>query len=215
MNLKVFIADDHKMFRDGLKAQLGNVNGIAIVGEASNGHDAVRIAQELMPDVVVLDIAMPLLNGIEATRQIRKSLPESKVIVLSMHADHIYVKEAIKAGAHGYLLKEESFEQLVEAVKTIMNGKIYLSKSLEDSMLEDFVRQIRAGELDRTADPLTDRERQILQLIAEGNTSREIADVLNISASTIDTHRKHIMDKLSIHTTAGLVKYAIKHGIVS
>lgn len=214
MSINVFIADDHKMFREGLKAQLGGVEDMVVVGEANNGHEAVKMAEQLEPDIVVLDIAMPLLNGIEATRHLVKTMPRVKIVILSMHADRIYVMEALKAGASGYMLKEESFEQLVEGVKTVLNGKIFLSKSLEELMVEDFVRQIRDGETVGSSDPLTDREREVLQLIAEGKTSKEVADILGISVSTIDTHRKKIMDKLSIHNTAGLVKYALKHKII-
>jgi len=214
VSIKVFIADDHKMFREGFKAQLDNVESMTVIGEATNGNEAVRMVEKLKPDVVVLDVTMPLLNGIEATRRILKSFPNIKVIILSMHADRIYVKEALKAGAEGYLLKEDSFEQLIEAIKTVLRGKVYLSKALEETMVDDFVRQIRHGEVDTKVDPLTSREREILQLIAEGKTSREIADILNVSSTTIDTHRKNIMDKLSIHNTAGLVKYAIKHKII-
>ncbi len=215
MNVKVFIADDHKMFREGLKSQINNVEDMAVVGEASNGREAVKMVETLKPDVVLLDIAMPLLNGIDAARHILKCLPDIKIIMLSMHADQVYVMEALKAGAGGYLLKEESFEQLIEAIKTVSYGKIYLSKSLEDTMVEDIVRQLRQGETAKKADLLTDREREVLQLIAEGKTSREMADILDIGVSTVDTHRKNIMDKLSIHTVAGLVRYAIKNKIIA
>lgn len=214
MSIRVFIADDHKMFREGLKAQLDDVKGMTVIGEADNGHDAVKMVEQLKPDIAVLDIAMPLLNGIETTRQLSKVLPELKIVILSMHADRIYIIEAIKAGADGYLLKEESFEQLVEGINTVLSGKTYLSRSLEQIMMDGFVKQIRDGETVSISNPLTDREREVLQLIAEGNTSRQIADILGISVSTIDTHRKKIMDKLSIHNTAGLVKYALQHKII-
>lgn len=214
MSVKVFLADDHKMFRDGLKAQLDKVDEMVVVGEASDGREAVKRLEELKPDVAVLDVAMPMLNGIEATRNILKSIPDLKIIMLSMLADQIYVVEAIKAGASGYLLKEESFNQLLEAIKIVLSGKVFLSKSIEEVMMEDLVRQIRDGEMDKHTGPLTGREREVLQLIAEGQTSREIADILYVSVSTIDTHRKKIMDKLSIHNTAGLVKYAIKNKII-
>jgi two-component system response regulator NreC len=214
MSIKVLLADDHRMFRDGLKLQLNSVKDMVVAGEAGDGHETVKMAKELRPDVVLLDIAMPLLNGIEATRNIVKMIPDVKIIILSMHADRMYVLEAFKAGAHGYLLKEESFEQLTEAIKTVFSGKIYLSQSLGDLLVEDFVRQLRSGEA-LVTDPLTDREKEVLQLIAEGKTSREIADILGVSASTVDTHRKKIMDKLSIHDIAGLVRYAIKKKIVA
>jgi DNA-binding NarL/FixJ family response regulator len=214
MSIKLFLADDHKMFRDGLRVQLDNVENILVVGEASNGREAVKMVEDLKPDVAVLDVAMPLMNGIEATRHILKSLPDIKVIILSMFADDIYVREALKAGAQGYLLKEESVIQLVEAIKNVLQGKVYLSKSIEEAMMEDFVKQIRNGDMDSTKGLLTGREREVLQLIAEGRTSREIADILYISVSTVDTHRKKIMDKLSIRNTAGLVKYAIKNKII-
>ncbi len=214
MSVKVFLADDHKMFRDGLKAQLDNIDEMVVVGEASDGREAVKMLEELKPDVAVLDVAMPMLNGIEATRNVLKSLPDLKIVMLSMLADQMYVVEALKAGASGYLLKEESFNQLLEAIKIVLSGKVFLSKSIEEVMMEDLVRQIRNGEMEKDTGPLTGREREVLQLIAEGKTSREIADILYVSVSTIDTHRKKIMDKLSIHNTAGLVKYAIKNKII-
>ena len=214
MTIKVFLADDHKMFRDGLKAQLDNVEEMVVVGEASDGREAVKMLEELKPDVAVIDVAMPMLNGIEATRNVLKSLPDLKIVMLSMLADQMYVVEALKAGASGYLLKEESFNQLLEAIKIVLSGKVFLSKSIEEVMMEDLVRQIRSGDMEKNTDPLTDREREVLQLIAEGHTSREIADILHVSVSTVDTHRKKIMDKLSIHNTSGLVKYALKNKII-
>ncbi len=214
MSIKVFLADDHKMFRDGLKAQLDNVEEMVVVGEASDGREAIKMLEELKPDVAVLDVAMPMLNGIEATRNFLKAVPDLKIVMLSMLADQMYVVEALKAGASGYLLKEESFDQLLEAINIVLSGKVFLSKSIEEVMMEDLVRQIRNGDMEKHTDPLTDREREVLQLIAEGKTSREAAEILSVSVSTVDTHRKKIMDKLSIHNTAGLVKYAIKNKII-
>ncbi len=214
MSVKVFLADDHKMFREGLKAQLDNVEDMVVVGEASNGREAVNMLEELKPDIAVLDVAMPMLNGIEATRNVLKTSPDLKIVMLSMLADQMYVVEALKAGASGYLLKEESFNQLLEAINIVLSGKVFLSKSIEEVMMEDLVTQIRNGDMEKHIDPLTDREREVLQLIAEGKTSREAAEILSVSVSTVDTHRKKIMDKLSIHNTAGLVKYAIKNKII-
>ena len=214
MSIKVFLADDHQMFREGLKAQLNNVEEMVVVGEAGDGREAVKMIESLEPDVAVLDVAMPMLNGIEATRNVLKSLPDLKIVMLSMLADQMYVAEALKAGASGYLLKEESFNHLLEAIKIVLSGKVFLSKSIEEVMMEDLVKQIRSGDIVKPTDPLTGREREVLQLIAEGETSREIAEILHISVSTVDTHRKKIMDKLSVHNTAGLVKYAIKNKII-
>jgi DNA-binding NarL/FixJ family response regulator len=214
MSVKVFLADDHKMFRDGLRAQLDKVEEMVVVGEASDGREAVNMLEELKPDVAVLDVAMPMLNGIEATRNILKTFPDLKIVMLSMLADQMYVVEALKAGASGYLLKEESFNHLLEAIKIVLSGKVFLSKSIEEVMMKDLVTQIRNGNMEKNTDPLTDREREVLQLIAEGKTSREAAEILSVSVSTVDTHRKKIMDKLSIHNTAGLVKYAIKNKII-
>jgi two-component system response regulator NreC len=215
MTTRILLADDHVIFRQGLRAQLESVKGIEVVGEAGDGRQAVKLAEKIKPDVVVLDISMPLLNGIEATRQIIKAVPETRVIILSMHKDRQYIAEALKVGALGYIAKEESFNQLVAAIKSVLNGKIYLCPDTENIVLSDFVRKLRSADSDASSSLLTDREREVLQLIAEGKTGRDIAGILFVSPTTIDTHRRNIMSKLSIHTTAGLVKYAIQHKIIS
>ncbi len=215
MTTRIFLADDHVIFREGLRAQLDGVEGMEVVGEAGDGRQAVKLAEKIKPDVIVLDISMPLLNGIESTRQIIKAVPKARVIILSMHKDRQYITEALKAGALGYIAKEESFDRLVAAIKTVLKGKIYLCPDTENIVLNDFVRQLRSENSTTSSSPLTDREREVLQLIAEGKTGKDIAGILFVSSTTIDTHRRNIMRKLGIHTTAGLVKYAIQHKIIS
>lgn len=215
MTTGIIIADDHVIFREGLRVQLDSVNGMKVVGEAGDGRQAVKLAMKIKPDVVVLDISMPLLNGIEAARQIIRAVPATRIIILSMYKDRQYITEALKAGALGYIAKEESFNRLVAAIKTVLNGKIYLCPNTGNIVLNDFVRQLRSVDSAESVSPLTDREREVLQLIAEGKTGKNIAGILFVSPTTIDTHRRNIMKKLSIHTTAGLVKYAIQHNIIS
>jgi DNA-binding NarL/FixJ family response regulator len=215
MATRILLADDHAIFREGLRAQLSSVDGMEVVGEAGDGRQAVKIAEKIKPDLVVLDISMPLLNGIEATRQIIKAAPKTKVIILSMYKDRQYITEALKAGALGYIAKEESFNRLVTAIKTVLKGRIYLCPDTENIVLGNFVRQLQSANSSASRSPLTYREREVLQLIAEGKTGKDIAGILFVSPTTIDTHRRNIMRKLGIHTTAGLVKYAIQHKIIS
>ena len=211
----ILLADDHVILREGLRAQLNGVEGMQVVGEAGDGRQAVKLAEKIKPDVVVLDISMPLLNGIEATRQIRKAVPKTRIIMLSMHSDRQYITEALKAGASGYILKKESLKELVGAINSVLKGKIYLFPDVEDTVLSDYVTQLQSANSATSSSLLSNREREVLQLIAEGRTSKDIARALYVSPTTVDTHRKNIMKKLGIHTTAGLVKYAIQHGIIS
>ncbi|MBW2569728.1 MAG: response regulator transcription factor [Deltaproteobacteria bacterium] len=215
MTIRIFLADDHLIFRQGLRSLLEGVEGMEVVGEAGDGRQTVKLADKIKPDVVVLDISMPLLNGIEATRQIIKVVPKARVIILSMHKDRQYITEALKAGALGYITKEESFDQLIVAIKTVLKRKIFLCPDTKNIVLNDFVRQLRSASSLASGSPLTDREREVLQLIAEGKTGKDIAEMLFVSPATIDTHRRNIMRKLSIHTIAGLVKYAIQNKIIS
>ena len=212
---RILLADDHVIFRQGLRAQLESVEGMEVVGEAGDGRQAVKLTEKIKPDFVVFDISMPQLNGIEATRQIMKAVPETRVIILSMHTDHHYIAEALKAGAIGYIAKERSFNRLVAAIRTVLKGKIYLCPDTENIVLGNFVSQLRSADSVITSSSLTDREREVLQLIAEGKTGKDIAGILFVSPTTVDTHRRNIMKKLGIHTTAGLVKYAIQHKIIS
>lgn len=212
--IKVFVADDHKLFRDGLISLLKKSKEINIIGEASSGQETLDKILELKPDIALIDITMPELNGIEVIKRLKKIIPKLKILVISMHADPFFVINSFKAGANGYMLKEDSFESLIDAIKEIMRGEKFISKSLEDMHIFEKIYTIREEEqqIDKILSP---REIEILQLIAEGYTSQKIAETLCISVRTVDTHRKKIMAKLGIHNTAGLVKYAIKHKIIA
>ena len=208
MPLKVLLADDHQIVRQGLKSLLEE-KGFTVVGEASDGHEAVRLANEKHPDVAVLDLTMPLLNGVDAARQIRHDLPGTKVILLTMHTDEQYILDAIRAGVSGYVLKSEAATDLVKAIMDVNKGLTHLSSRVS--------RAVVKGYLDKTVppgDPLSPRERQVLQLVAEGKTTKEIATVLGVSVKTADSHRTRIMKKLDMHGTAGLVRYAIRTGLI-
>ncbi len=212
--IKVFVADDHKLFRDGLISLLKKSDEIEIIGEASSGQETIDKISKLNPDVALIDITMPELNGIEVIKRIKKYNPKIKILVISMHADPFFVINSFKAGACGYMLKEDSFESLIDAIKMIKLGKKFVSSSLESMPIfqKIYFSQNDDKKIDNILSP---REIEILQLIAEGYTNQKIADTLCISVRTVDTHRKKIMNKLGIHNTAGLVKYAIKHRIIS
>jgi len=214
VKLRILLADDHKIVRDGLRNLLERDPEIVVVGEAEDGREALQLARKLAPDVVVMDIAMPDLNGIEATRQILAEIPKIKIVALSMHSDKRYVSEMLKAGAAGYLLKDCAFEELITAIKTIARGKIYLSPGIAGVVLEEFIRT-GAGADASAFSLLSDREREVLQLMAEGRTTKEVAAQLHVSVKTIETHRTHIMAKLDIHSIAALTKYAIREGLTS
>ncbi len=212
-NMNVFLVDDHQMFRQGLRTLLEGTADIAVVGEAGDGRQGVKEIERLQPDVAVLDVAMPGLSGIDVTKQLQKVAPDCKILILTMHADSFFAVEALKAGALGFLLKEESFDMFVDAIRSVAAGNTFISSSLKTVVLDEFIGIARKSK-DRSKDILTAREREILQLVAEGMTNQEIGDTLCISTSTVDTHRKNIMAKLDIHSVAGLVKYAIRHKIV-
>jgi two-component system response regulator NreC len=214
--IKVVLADDHQIVRHGLRSLLSAEPDIKVVGEADNGRAVVRLVQELSPQVVIMDISMPDLNGIEATRQILSDSSGVKVIALSMHSDSLFVLNMFKAGASGYLLKDCALEELVKAVRTVMNRKIYLSPSISDIVIKDFV--IGWSPEDSTSSAysiLTAREREVLQLMAEGKTTNQIAESLCISVKTVEAHRKQLMTKLDIHSVAELTKYAIRQGLTT
>jgi DNA-binding NarL/FixJ family response regulator len=212
--IKVVLADDHQIVRHGLRSLLSAESDIEVVGEADNGRAVVRMVQELAPQVVIMDISMPDLNGIEATRQILMDTTGVKVIALSMHSDSLFVLNMFKAGASGYLLKDCALEELVKAVRTVMNRKIYLSPGISDIVIKDFVLGWSSAE-STAYSILTAREREVLQLMAEGRNTTQIAASLCVSVKTVEAHRKQMMNKLDIHSVAELTKYAIRQGLTS
>jgi DNA-binding NarL/FixJ family response regulator len=213
MPIRIIIADDHRLFREGLVNLLSESKDIEIVAQAENGKEAILKAKELIPDIVIMDIGMPVLNGVEATGKLLKEMPEMKVIALSMHSDKQYIKGMLEAGASGYLFKNCAYHELIEAITTVFAGKKYLSDQITEIVLQDYLgKEKPALPIDIE---LTEREAEILKLIAEGKQTREIADQLFVSVKTIGTHKQHLLDKLNLKTTADLVKYALKKGIIS
>lgn len=214
MSVKIILADDHRIMREGLRALLEQQSGMEIIAEAEDGRTTVDLAHELKPDVVVIDISMPDLNGIDATRQIISAAPHIKVIALSMHSDRKFVREMLSAGASGYLLKDSAFEELGTALAAVLNNQTYLSPKIADTVVRDYLGKIDTTE-SRTSPSLTHREREVLQLLAEGRTTKEIASKLCVSIKTIETHRKQIMEKVGLNSVAELTKYAIREGLTS
>ncbi len=213
--LRIFLGDDHTLVRQGIRRILEGRPDWTVVAEAGDGREAVRQTIELEPDVAVLDIGMPLLNGIEATRQIKRKAPGVKVLILSMHSDEAYVTKALKAGAAGYLLKDSADTDLIRAVGDVAAGRSFLSPVVARVMLDDYVRHLaEKGIVDRY-EALSEREREIFQLVAEGHSNKEIADILSISPATVETHRAHILQKLDLHNTAEVVLYAVRRGVIS
>jgi len=211
--LRILLADDHTVVRQGLRKVLEERPEWQVVAEAGDGRDAVRLAEEHKPDVAVLDVAMPLLNGIEATRQIARRVPQTKILVLSMHSDEAYVVQMLKAGATGYLLKDSADVDLLQAVQAVSQGKSFFSPAVARLMSDDYARQRGENLVDRY-ESLSDREREIFQLVAEGRTNKEIAALLFISPSTVETHRARIMEKLDLHSAAEIVLYAVRRGVI-
>ena len=204
----ILLADDHPMFRQGLKALLER-EGFEVLAEAADGHKAVRLARQLNPTVAVLDLGMPLLNGIDAARDIHKHAPETEVVLLTMYEEEAYVLEALRAGIRGYVLKAQAAADLVVAIREVMRGAVYLSPGISKTVVDAYM-----GKSELPPDPLTDRERQVLQLVAEGKTTKGVAEILGLSVKTADSHRTRIMQKLQIHETASLVRYAIRRGFI-
>lgn len=212
--IRILLADDHTLVRHGLRKVIEERADWEVVAEAGDGREAVRLAEQLHPDLAILDVAMPLLNGVEATRQITKRLPGTRVLVLSMYADEAYVTQMVQAGASGYLLKDSADVDLLKAVDEAAAGRTYFSPSISRVMLDDYVRQVGdKGLVDRFGS-LSGREREIFQLIAEAKTNKEIAALLNVSSSTVETHRAHIMEKLDLHSAAEIVLYAVRRGVI-
>jgi two-component system, NarL family, response regulator NreC len=213
--IKVLLADDHKMIRAGLRLVLEQQPDVAVAGEADDGRQAVALAQELKPDVVVMDIGMPSLNGIEAAVQIKQALPDTAIVMLSMHSDEGYILRALRSGAAGYILKDSAEADLVGAVHAVAEGKSFFSPKVSRILLEDYMRKLRKTGAEDSYDLLSAREREILQLVAEGKSSKEIANLLNLSVHTVETHRGNIMQKLNLRGIPELILYAVRKGIVA
>lgn len=209
------LADDHPVVRDGLRALLEREADMAIVAEAADGHETVRLAEEHSPDVVVMDLGMPIMNGIEATRRIVARIPHTAVVILSMHQDESYVLGALNAGAKGYLLKDSMRKEVIEAIRAVSQGRSFLTRKVSAILQEDYISELRRRGLEDSYALLTNREREILQLIAEGRTNKEVANVLQIGLTTVETHRTHILQKLDLHSVPELILYAVRKGIIS
>lgn len=214
MTMRILLVDDHEIMREGMMALLRKRPDVEVVGEAADGRTAVKMVQELKPDVVIMDVGMPNLNGIEATAQMVAENPSIKVMALSTHSDGTIVAKMIKAGASGYMLKESAFAELMDGLNTMMNGTTYLCSKISKVVFSDYVNMITNPNWSM-GDNLTSREREVLQLVAEGHTTKEIAKILHLSPKTVDSHREHIMEKLSIRNIAGLTKYAIREGLTN
>ena len=213
--MRILLADDHGIVRRGMRSLLDTEPGVEVVGEASNGREALKLLEALRPDMAILDVAMPMLNGIEVTAQAMKAFPELKVIILSMYADESYVVRALTAGARAYLLKEATEEDLLPAVRAVAGGRSFFSPAISSILLADYVRHLKQRGLEDSYDILSDREKEVLQLLAEGRSNKEAAAVLNLSLSTVETHRLKLMQKLSLHNTAEIVLYAVRKGIIT
>jgi DNA-binding NarL/FixJ family response regulator len=213
--LRILLADDHVVMRTGLRALLERQPNLEVVGESENGRETVELAASLRPDVVVMDIGMPMLNGIEATKTIVTQSPTTAVVILSMHADESYVMRALKAGARGYLLKDSGAADLISAIHAVSQNKSFLSPKVIRILAEDYVRVLKQKGAVDTYDLLTGREREILQLLAEGKANKEVATDLNISPYTVETHHSHILQKLNLHNSAELVLYAVRKGLIT
>jgi len=208
--IRVLLADDHAILRKGIALLIGAQPDMEVVGEAKNGREAAEVTRQLKPDVVVMDISMPELNGIEGTRQICDELPQTKVLALSMHKDSVYVREILRAGARGYLLKDSEDDDLLKAIRCIHKGQAFLSPEVSDAVLTDYRKHVS-----NPMDLLTSREHEILSMIAEGKANKEIAATLNLSVYTVESHRGSVMEKLNLHNTGDIVRFAIRNGLIS
>jgi two-component system, NarL family, response regulator NreC len=215
MSIRILLADDHTVVRDGLRALLEKQPDMEVVAEAADGRDSVSLAEEHSPDVVIMDIAMPNMNGIEATRRILAANPRTAVVILSMHQDESYVLRSLKAGAKGYLLKDSLRADVIDAIRSVAQGRSFLTRKVSRLLQEDYVTQLERRGLDDSYELLTDREREVLHLVAEGRTNKEVAAMLNVSITTVETHRTHILQKLSLHSIPELILYAVRKGIIS
>jgi two-component system response regulator NreC len=212
--LRILLADDHGIVRRGLKSLLESRPGLEVIGEAADGLEALRLCGELSPDLLIIDISMPKMNGIEVASRVQKLERPPGIIILSMHADESYIMRALGAGARGYLVKDATDEDLLPAVKAVAAGKPFFSPAVSAILMEDYVRQLRTRGLSDSYELLTDREREVLQLLAEGRSNKEVAALLDVGLSTVETHRANLMQKLSLHNTAEIVLYAVRKGII-
>ena len=215
MTIQILLADDHTVVRKGLRLLLESHPGFQVIADAADGREAVALAERYHPDVAVLDIAMPILNGIEAARQIAAKLPKTAIAILSMHCDEGYVLRALKAGARAYLLKDSAEYDLIHAVEAVSEGKAFFSPAISKMLVEDYMRQMRERQVEDSFELLTTREREVLQLLAEGKSNKEAAGILNLSLYTVETHRSNILQKLNLHSGAELILYAIRKGVIS
>ncbi|HVT94215.1 MAG TPA: response regulator transcription factor [Bryobacteraceae bacterium] len=213
--IRILLADDHNVIRGGLRLLLEKQPGFHVVAEAADGRQAVAQAVASRPDVAILDIAMPQLSGVEAARRINEILPDTAIVILSMHSDEGYVLRALKAGAKGYLIKDSAEGDLIEAVKAVSDGKAFFSPEISKMLVEDYVREIRNRGSEDSYDLLTVREREILHLLAEGNANKDIANLLGLSLYTVETHRRNLQEKLNLHSLAELILYAVRKGVIS
>ncbi len=212
--MRILLADDHGIVRRGLKSLLESRPGLEVIGEAADGLEALRLCGELSPDLLIIDISMPKMNGIEVASRVQKLERPPGIIILSMHADESYIMRALGAGARGYLVKDATDEDLLPAVKAVAAGKPFFSPAVSAILMEDYVRQLRTRGLSDSYELLTDREREVLQLLAEGRSNKEVAALLDVGLSTVETHRANLMQKLSLHNTAEIVLYAVRKGII-
>ena len=212
--IRIVLADDHMILRKGLRSLLEAEKRFEIVGEGENGNEVVRLVDELDPDIIVMDISMPNLNGVEATKRVKKHHPDTKVIILSRHKDEEFIFQALNAGADGYLIKESAPSELISAIESVLRGDSYLSPSVSRVVVDDYIKKANHTELVDKFESLTSREVEVLQLLAEGFSVKEISENLHVSKNTVNSHRTHIMEKLDIHSTAKLIQYAIQKGLV-
>lgn len=213
--IRILLADDHTVVRKGLRLLLESNEGFVVVADAADGREAVALAERHAPQVVVIDVAMPGLNGIEAARQILAKLPHTAIVFLSMHADESYVLKALKAGARAYLLKDSAEYDLINAVKAVTEGKAFFSPAISKMLVEDYMRQMQERAVEDSYELLTTREREVLQLLAEGRSNKDVATILNLSLHTVETHRSNLLQKLNLHSGADLILYAIRKGVIS
>jgi DNA-binding NarL/FixJ family response regulator len=213
--IRIVLADDHTLVRHGLRLMIERELGLKVVAEASNGKEAVLAVESSLPHVIVMDLAMPMLNGIEAARQIHLKHPNTSIVVLSMHSDESYVLRALKAGARAYLLKDSADADLINAIKAVTEGKAFFSPAISRVLVEDYVRQLQQKGVEDSYELLTSRERQVLQLLGEGKSNKEVAQLLNLSPYTVETHRSNLMEKLNLHNVPDLILYAVRKGVIS